>query len=121
MLRAILIRFAIPTLVAVSILAIFGVPYVNRMLSQWFRDDVTMRAQLVVNSMETPLAGLVARDNEAQLRKYLNTITADQRLLAVMLCRNDGSQIFKTERTPKAVTCNSSRQIDDGNSRILQL
>jgi len=35
--RTILIRFAIPTLIAVSILALFGVPYVDRILAGWFR------------------------------------------------------------------------------------
>ena len=59
--RAILIRFAVPTLIAVSILAFFGVPYVDRILAQWFRSDVDLRAQLVANSMEESLAGFLER------------------------------------------------------------
>jgi trehalose 6-phosphate synthase len=121
MLRSILIRFAIPTLVAVSILAFIGVPYVDRMLSDWFRDDVSLRAQLVANSMESSLADLVAKDNDQQLRKYLNGIMADQRLLAVILCRLDGSLIYKTERAPDAVNCKDARQTEDGANRTMQL
>ena len=34
--RTILIRFAVPTIIAVSILAFFGVPYVDRILAEWF-------------------------------------------------------------------------------------
>ncbi len=49
--RDILIRFAIPTLVAISILAYFGVPYADKVLADWFRADVNMRAQLVANSV----------------------------------------------------------------------
>jgi len=103
--RTILIRFAVPTLLAVSILAYFGVPYVDRMLAGWFRADVDMRAQLVASSMTTALSGLVEQNDQRALREYLNTITADERLLAILLCRADGALVYKTERTPDAITC----------------
>jgi trehalose 6-phosphate synthase len=121
MLRAILIRFAIPTLFAVSILAYFGVPYADRMVADWFRADVDLRAQLVANSIESTLVNLVERDNDQQLRQYLSRITADERLLAVMLCRPDGSLIYKTDRTPDHVTCTSTRDVGNGENRHLQL
>ena len=46
--RSILIRFGIPMLVAVSLLAYFGVPYANRLLTDWFRSDVNLRARKVL-------------------------------------------------------------------------
>ena len=65
--RAILIRFAVPTLIAVSILAFFGVPYVDRILAEWFRSDVDLRAQLVAHSMEGSLTGFLERDDKKGL------------------------------------------------------
>ena len=69
--RAILIRFAVPTLIAVSILAFFGVPYVDRILAEWFRSDVDLRAQLVAHSMEGSLAGFLERGDKKGLANYL--------------------------------------------------
>lgn len=119
--RAILIRFAIPTLLAVSILAYFGVPYVDRMLAGWFRTDVHMRAQLVANSMTTTLFGLAEQRDQRALREYLSTITADERLLAIVVCRADGTLIYQTERTPNAITCGLTFESGESGGRYLQL
>jgi trehalose-6-phosphate synthase len=121
MLRTVLLRFAIPTLVAVSILAYFGVPYADRKLADWFRADVELRAQLVASSMATSIVRLVGGNNEEELRRYLSSITADERLLAVVLCRDDGTLIYKTDRAPDAVTCAATRAIGERGSRLLQL
>jgi trehalose 6-phosphate synthase len=119
--RAILIRFAIPALIAVSVLALFGVPFADRLLAEWFRADVDMRAHLVANSMTASLSGLVQEKNERALRAYLSGITADERLLAVMVCRADGDLAYKTERTPDAITCASTSAIGTPGNRLLQL
>ncbi len=119
--RSILIRFGIPMLVAVSLLAFFGVPYANRLLADWFRSDVNLRAQLVVNSMGPTLGALLDTQSEADLRNYLAAITNDERLLSIMLCRQNGTMIYKTDRTPDAVTCQSTYGIPDGGSAVSQL
>jgi trehalose 6-phosphate synthase len=51
----------------------------------------------------------------------LAKITADQRLLAILLCRPDGSTIFKTDRAPAAVTCDLASNPGVSTSRIMQL
>ena len=75
--RSILIRFGIPTLVAVSLLAYFGVPYANRLLADWFSSDVNLRAQLAATSMAPTLGTLLDTQSETDLRNYLATITTD--------------------------------------------
>ena len=119
--RAILIRFAVPTLLAVSILSYFGVPYVDRMLAGWFRADVDMRAQLVANSMSATLSTLVEQSDQSALSGYLNAVTADERLLAVVVCRADGTLVFETERTPDAITCASTLGIGERGDQYMQL
>ncbi|MES1191140.1 MAG: trehalose-6-phosphate synthase [Steroidobacter sp.] len=122
MFKAILVRYGIPALLAIIIIAYFGVPFVNHMLSGWFRDDVGLRARLIANSSEEPLSALVARNDAASLKEYLSRLTADERLLAVVLCHEDGSLIYRTELTPAAVNCDTPNQAKDGkNSFILQL
>jgi len=119
--RSILLRFGIPTLVAVSLLAYFGVPYADRLLADWFRSDVNLRAQLVANSMAPTLGALLDTKSEADLRNYLGAITTDERLLSIMLCRMNGTLIYKTERTPDSFNCQSTAAIPDRGSELLQL
>ena len=52
MLRALLIRFGLPTLALLFIATYFTVPFVENILAGWFRSDVEMRARLVMNSVE---------------------------------------------------------------------
>ncbi|MEO8063614.1 MAG: trehalose-6-phosphate synthase [Pseudomonadota bacterium] len=119
--RSVLIRFAIPTLIAVSILAFFGVPHVDRILADWFRSDVDMRAQLVANSMEGSLARFLERNDKPGLTHYLAGITTDERLMAVVLCAEDGAPIFKTDRTPKEIDCSVLKQTGERGSTLIKL
>ena len=120
MLRTILVRYGIPSLLAIIIIAYFGVPLVNSMLTGWFRDDVELRARLIANSSEQSLSTLVDKHEIASLRTYLSRLTADKRLLAVMLCTKEGKTIYKTELMPAAVDCNSHSEANK-NNLVLQL
>ena len=91
MFRSIILRFVLPVALASCVVAYFGLPYIERLLAEWFRSDVELRAQLVMHSMEEPITELVEKGSEARLRTYLAKITTDERLLAVLVCRPDGS------------------------------
>jgi trehalose 6-phosphate synthase len=119
--RSILIRFAIPTLFAVSVLAVFGVPYIDRILAEWFRSDVGLRAQLVAHSIEGPLGRFLEQEDTAGLHEYLGRLTTDERLMAVLLCRDDHTLLLKTERTPPEVDCATLQQTGDRGSSLLKL
>jgi trehalose-6-phosphate synthase len=121
MFRSIILRFVLPVAFASCVVAYFGLPYIERLLTEWFRSDVELRAQLVMHSMEEPITDLVEKGNESRLRNYLAKITADERLLAVLVCRTDGTTIFKTERAPAAVTCDEAARADGPATRIAQL
>lgn len=121
MLKAVLVRYGIPSLLAIIIIAYFGVPVVNHMLTGWFRDDVALRAQLIANSSEESLIPLVEKNDVTSLKVYLSRLTTDQRLLAVLLCRQDGTLIYKTDLTPTAVDCTTSPVKKPENNFVLQL
>ena len=105
MFRSVMLRFVLPVAFASCVVAYFGLPYIERLLAEWFRSDVELRSQLVMHSMEEPLTELLGKGNEGRLRAYLTKVTADERLLAILVCRPDGTMIFKTERAPSAITC----------------
>ncbi len=121
MFRSIMLRFVLPVALASCVVAYFGLPYIQRLLAEWFRSDVELRAQLVMHSVEDPLTDLVEFGSEARLRAYLNKVAADERLLAILICRPSGATIFRPERTPAAVSCETENGASPARSRIMQL
>jgi trehalose-6-phosphate synthase len=116
-----MLRFVLPVAFASCVVAYFGLPYIERLLAEWFRSDVELRAQLVMHSMEEPITELVEKGNEWRLRAYLAKMTADERLLAVLVCRTDGSTLFKTDRAPTAISCDAASMPNSTPTRIVQL
>src|SRR5579863_7226237 len=121
MFRSIMLRFVLPVALASCVVAYFGLPYIQRLLAEWFRADVELRAQLVMHSMEEPITDLVENGSEARMRAYLAKITADERLLAILVCRPNGSTIFKSERAPASISCEASGATPPAASHIVQL
>ena len=121
MFRSIILRFVLPVALASCVVAYFGLPYIERLLAEWFRSDVELRAQLVMHSMEEPLTDLIASGNEARLRAYLARMTADERLLAILICRPDGSTLVRTERAPAAISCETTDNTRPKPTSIAQL
>ena len=121
MFRSVILRFVLPVALASCVVAYFGLPYIQRLLAEWFRSDVELRAQLVMHSMEEPITDLVEFGNESRLRVYLAKMAADERLLAILVCRPNGTTIFRTERTPQAISCDAEGGLDPARSRIVQL
>jgi len=121
MFRSVMLRFVLPVAFASCVVAYFGLPYIERLLAEWFRSDVELRAQLVMHSMEEPITELVSKGNEARLRNYLSKVTADERLLAILICRPDGKTIIKTERAPAAISCDANAKTSPAVTRVVQL
>ncbi len=121
MFRSVILRFVLPVALASCVVAYFGLPYIQRLLAEWFRSDIEVRAQLVMHSIEEPVTDLVEKGNESRLRAYLAKTAADERLLAILVCRTNGTTIFKSERTPAAVTCEAAVDPSATGSRVLEL
>jgi trehalose 6-phosphate synthase len=121
MFRSVMLRFVLPIALASCVVAFFGLPYIERLLAEWFRSDVELRSQLVMHSLEEPLSELVGSGNEAHLRSYLSKVTADERLLAILVCRPDGTMILRTERAPAAISCEGDAVRSRGGPRVVQL
>jgi trehalose 6-phosphate synthase len=77
MFRSIMLRFVLPIAFASCVVAYFGLPYIERLLAEWFRSDVELRAQLVMHSMEDRITELVEEGNQARLRSYVTKMAAD--------------------------------------------
>jgi trehalose 6-phosphate synthase/phosphatase len=121
MFRSVMLRFVLPVALASCVVAFFGLPYIERLLAEWFRSDVELRSQLVMHTMEEPITDLVGKASDARLKVYLTKVTADERLLAILVCRPDGLTIYKTERTPAAISCETNAKTTPAVPRVQQL
>jgi trehalose 6-phosphate synthase len=115
------LRFVLPLALASCVVAFLGLPYIQKLLAEWFSADVEVRAQLVMHTVEAPLAELVAQENEPKLRSYLARMTADERLLAVLICRPDGTTIARSERVPHNISCEQQGKVKPFSAGIIQL
>src|SRR6204780_4331388 len=118
MFRSLLTRTVLPLLLAAGVVAYFGLPYIDRLLTEWFRSDVELRARLLMSSLEETLPALVARSDQQGLRKYTAKVLADQRVLGILICLPQGGTIFKTEFVPPSVSCASTVDLSDGQSMV---
>ena len=118
MFRSLVTRTVLPLLLAAGVVAYFGLPYIDRLLTEWFRSDVQLRARLLMSSMDESLTTLVAKGDQQGLRKYTAKIIADQRVLGILICLPHGGTMFKTELVPTAVSCESTEDLRDGESVV---
>jgi|HubBroStandDraft_6_1064221.scaffolds.fasta_scaffold06299_4 trehalose-6-phosphate synthase len=120
MYRTIIFRTVLPLLLAAGLVAYLGLPYIDRLLTGWFRSDVELRARLVVSSIEEVVPAMVAKHDQAGLRKYAAKITADQRLVGLLICGADGWTEFKTDHVPAVISCDSTAKVGDGQSDVMR-
>ncbi len=118
MFRSLVTRTVLPLLLAAGVVAYFGLPYIDRLLTEWFRSDVELRARLLMSSMDESLPTLIAKGDQQGLRKYTSKIIADQRVLGILICLPHGGTVFKTELVPTAVNCESTADLTDGSSVV---
>jgi trehalose 6-phosphate synthase len=103
--RPLLLRYVVPVVAAVALLAVAGVPYIDRVLDQWFRSDVQLRARLVMTSIDEPLAELLRSANSQRAAAYLTRVAGDERLLGIVVCTAAGRRIIQTAQVPSIVDC----------------
>ena len=87
------LRFVLPLLLVLAVLASAMMPLVDRLTVRWFVKDLDLRASLIATTVEEPIRQLVAFDDRAGLRDFFSRLTQDERLYAVGYC--------SAGRTPK--------------------
>ena len=106
-LRSIALRVGIPLIAAVAITTYLAMPYVDRVLTEWFRADIAQRAGLVMHSIEAGLPPLLEKPSAAKIKPFLQRLIADERLLAILVCGPEGQLLYQTDPSPREATCPS--------------
>ncbi len=120
MFRSLLLRSVLPLLLAAGVVAFFALPYVDRLLRDWFSADMQVRARLVMSSLQESLDPLVDHDDLEGMGRLANRVSADERLMGLMICDDDGRLMYETARASGTVSCPQAMRIADGHSAILR-
>jgi len=112
-------RLVTGTLYVLAGLALLGLltmalaPLSRSLVEQWSRRDVESRSRLVYSSTEGSIRRALADNDAARLRGILQAVTADDRILAVGLCEENGKLLAATTELPTEFSC--ARVARNGN------
>lgn len=101
------LRFVIPLVVALGLLAYGVVPLVDNLTLRWSLRDMDSRSKFITRTLQEPLQELLAQNNRQKIDNLLLRATQDERLLALGFCKQDGALIYRTPAFPAEITCAS--------------
>ena len=115
------LRFVVPLVAALGLLAYAVVPLVDKLNKRWFIRDMDIRSRLIANTLHEPLAELLQQGNRSRINSLLLRSIQDERLLALGFCSDRGELLYRTPTFPKSISCSSMVNDNKEASKILQL
>jgi trehalose 6-phosphate synthase len=106
------LRFVLPLLAVLAVLAGGVTPMVSGLMERWFRGDVETRSQLVYASMRDQAAALAARHDDAGLDALFRAIVEDEHLLGAGLCGSGDRPAHRSSAWPAGLRCPSGPTSD---------
>ena len=94
----------IAVVVAIISLAMLAT-LVSTMVTDWSRRDVELRSSLVFNSVQEPLASMLAGSETLRIQNLFERVAGDTRVLAVAFCKGDGAPEIASKLMPASLTC----------------
>jgi trehalose 6-phosphate synthase len=113
------IRFIVPLLVALGLVAWVAQDTFDRLTVRWFVRDLDMRTALIANAVEGPLVDLVQRDSGHKVERFLERVAMDERLYAIGLCDATGVLTHQTKLFPADVRCDAVTSPGRAAARLL--
>ncbi|MGZ9146650.1 MAG: trehalose-6-phosphate synthase, partial [Nitrospira sp.] len=104
-LLALSLRFVLPLVIVLAVIAYGVIPLVDSLELKWFVRDLDMRSKLMVNTMEGPLAELLVTNSKDKISAYFTRIIQDERLYALGFCDIENRLLYETQAYPQDVTC----------------
>jgi trehalose 6-phosphate synthase len=95
---------AIAVVVAIISLAMLAT-LVSTMVSDWSRRDVELRSSLVFNSVQEPLASMLASSETLRIQNLFERVAGDSRVMAVAFCKGDEAPEIASKLMPASLTC----------------
>ncbi|HSQ07212.1 MAG TPA: trehalose-6-phosphate synthase, partial [Chromatiaceae bacterium] len=99
------LRFLVPLLLVLGGVAWAATPLLGELIERWLRADVEMRSQLVFDSVQDTVVRNARDPSNRRIDGLFESVTRDERLLAVGLCSPEGRLIHRSPTWPLALAC----------------
>ncbi|NJO34384.1 MAG: trehalose-6-phosphate synthase, partial [Rhodospirillales bacterium] len=103
-----ILRFALPLLCVLGIMAGVLTPVADGFIGRWFQRDVEMRSRLIFSSVRDSLTRLIHDASRQQIERLFNRIAEDERVLAVAWCTPTGQLQEASKAWPQTLRCTPS-------------
>src|SRR6478735_5186062 len=120
------LRFLLPLLAALALLAYALVPFVEHMMEVWSVRDLNIRSILIGKTVGTDLQRLIVTPddlvkNRKKLQAALIKATEDERLLALEVCDSHQKILVKSEHFPEGFDCSVVNQMPSYQGKLYKL
>lgn len=113
------LRFIVPLLAALAVLAYALAPVVDRSILQWFVRDLDLRAALIANTVQEPLRPLLESGSKNRVAQYFERLTKNERLFAVGYCPDGGGAVVATLSFPADIKCDDLSKFEAAGGQRL--
>ncbi len=104
------LRFVLPLAIALFLMALLVVPWIDTLTTRWFVRDVEIRAQLVGNSIDDAITTPLVAGNYPAIEQRFQRTIGDERLYALGLCLPDGTLAVHTDPWPVPLDCRTASE-----------
>ncbi|MCC2642664.1 MAG: otsA1 [Nitrospira sp.] len=113
------LRFILPLLLVLGVVAYSVVPLVDSLTLKWFTRDLESRSKLLASTMEVPLSDLVASRSRTKIFAYFHKVIQDERLYALGFCDAQQRLLYQTLTYPDRLSCESLAHLAPGSSEVV--
>ncbi len=114
------LRFILPLLLVLGVVAYSVVPLVDSLTLKWFTRDLESRSKLLASTMEVPLADLVVSRSRTKIFAYFHKVIQDERLYALGFCDTQQRLLYQTLTYPDQLSCESLAHLAPGSSEVVE-
>jgi len=115
------LRFIIPLIVAMTILAFALLPLVDKLTLHWFTRDLDIRSQLIANTTHETLSEFWEQGNTTRINALMRRVIQDERLFAMGFCDGQGKLLYRTPKFPSDLACPSPHAEAPEKPSVLKL
>jgi trehalose-6-phosphate synthase len=115
------LRFVVPLLFALALIAYALEPLVDRFTLAWFTKDLDIRTEFITNTVNDPIAKLINENSERGLQQIFDKMVLDERLYAVGLCSPNNKFVYRTSSFPLTIDCAGVDATDLHSRRTVNL
>ncbi len=115
------LRFVIPLVIALGLLAYAVVPLVDGLTLRWSVRDMDIRSRLISSTLQEPLTELMQKGERGRINALLLRATRDERLLALGVCDQEQRLLYKTAAFPVTLSCKQPEKSNRDPEHLIRL